>query len=63
MLYLHVILQSLIQVSTLNKKGFLKLYKKKKKAEKAHIKANKLNYELYFLNNQFFDDLGSHRQF
>ena len=37
--------------------------KQQKYTEKAHIKVNKLNYELYFLNNQFFDDLGSHRQF
>ena len=61
---LHIILQSLIKF-TLNKKGFLKLYEKKiqKKPQKAHINVNQLKYELYFLNNQLFDDLGSHRQF
>ena len=30
---------------------------------KAHRKVSKLSYELYFLNNQFFEDLGSYRQF
>ena len=48
----------------MNKKGFFKLCEKNQKyTEKAYTKVNKLNYELYFLNNQFFDDLGSHRQF
>ena len=47
----------------MNKKGFLKLHTKKKYTEEAHIKVNRLNYELYFLNNQFFNDLGSHLQF
>ena len=43
---------------------FLNYAKKLQKyTEKAHIKVNKLNYELYFLNNQFFDNLGIHRQF
>ena len=27
------------------------------------MKVNKLNYELYFLNNQFFDDMRTHRRF
>ena len=46
------------------KKVFSNYTKKNpKKTQKAHINVNQLKYELYFLNNQLFDDLGSHRIF